>query len=67
MAREQRLLGEDLAEFMSRLEGHPTPAASAMALTMQQHVESTFPVRTGGSGIRGHVGSFLWHLLASVL
>ncbi len=44
MAREQRLLGEDVAQFLSRLESQPVPAAAAMALTMQQLVDSTFPV-----------------------
>lgn len=44
MAREQRLLGEDVAQFLSRLESRPVPAAAAMALTMQQLADSTFPV-----------------------
>lgn len=44
MAREQRLLGEDIAQFLSRLESQPVPPAAAMALTMQQLVDTTFPV-----------------------
>lgn len=45
MAREQRLLGEDVAQFLSRLESQPVPPAAAMGLTMQQLVDTTFPVR----------------------
>ena len=55
MAREQRLLGEDVAQFLSRLESQPVPPAAAMALTMQQLVDTTFPVRNhcqAPSGIR---------------
>jgi hypothetical protein len=44
MAREQQLLGEDVAQFLSRLESQRVPLAAAMALTMQQLVDTTFPV-----------------------
>ena len=50
MAREQRLLGEDVAQFLSRLESQPVPPAAAMGLTMQQLVDTTFPVGSLWSG-----------------
>lgn len=45
MAKEQEMLVEELAQFLSRLEGHPVTTTDAMRLTTQQLLESIFPVR----------------------
>ena len=44
MAREQQMLVEELGQFLSRLEGHPVSTADAMALTIQQLMDTAFPV-----------------------
>ena len=45
MDKEQAMLLEELALFQSRLEGRPISTEEAMRLTIEQLVDSLFPVR----------------------
>ena len=44
MDKEQAMLLEELALFQSRLEGRPISTEEAMSLTMEQLIDSLFPV-----------------------
>ena len=45
MDKEQAMLLEELAGFQSRLEGRPISTEEAMRVTIEQLVDSLFPVR----------------------
>ena len=45
MDKEQAMLLEELAGFQSRLEGRPISTEEAMRVTIEQLVNSLFPVR----------------------